>query len=69
MHCWMAACADSGLLELRHRGVLCLLSHEANALACCRACLPSGVQQQRLHLQQHVSIKSVPCPQGTQELQ
>ena len=61
MHCRMAACADSGLLEPGHCGVLRLLSHEANALARCRACLPSGVQQQRLHLQQHVPIMSVLC--------
>ena len=59
MHCRMAACADSGLLELRHCEMLRLLSHEPDALARCRACLPSGVQQQRLHLQQHVSCMSV----------
>ena len=65
MHCMLASHADSGLLELRHRGVLRPLSHEADALARCRACLPSGVQQQRLHLQQHVSIMSVLCSHGT----
>lgn len=64
MHSRMAACTDRGLLKLGHRGVLRLLSHEANALARCRASLPSRVQQQRLHLQQHVSITSVPCSQG-----